>query len=212
MALLASVSLLGGVAWVAAGTTGAYFSDTHSGTITGTLGTIQVTPGGGTGADSTDFTFSNMLPGAAQTATVSYTNSGSSPEDVYIVFDNATALSALNNLGTYGELHLSANGTPLFDSANLNDRISTCGVLDPSGCWPLASQYRVASNLPAGATGTVSLKFNYTGKLKTQAPAGTGVFNAYPVSGQATTNATDGTGSGLPYQIVATQHGVTPGS
>lgn len=213
VALLATVTLLGGTAWIAAGTTGAYFSDTHSGTISGTLGSIRVTPSGGTGTDSTDFSFTNMLPGAPQTVTASYTNSGTSPEDVYIVFNNATALSALNNLGTYGEVHLSANGVHLFDSANLNDRVATCGTLEPSGCWPLASQYRVASNLGVGASGTVSFTFNYAGKLSTQPPVGTTAsWNVYPVSGQATTKAADGTGNGLPYEIVATQPGVTPGS
>jgi hypothetical protein len=213
VALLATASLLGGTAWIAAGTTGAYFSDTHDGTITGTIGSVRVTPSGGSGADSTDFLFSNLLPGTPQTVTVKYTNSGTSPEDVYIVFNNATALSALNNLGTYGEAHLAANGVQLFDSANLNDRVATCGTLDPSGCWPLAAQYRVATNLPVGATGNVSLTFNYAGKLVNQPPVGTTAnWNAYPVAGQAKTNAADGSGSGLPYQIVATQPGVTPGS
>ena len=38
LALVASVALLGGTAFVASGSTGAYFSDTHSGSITGTIG------------------------------------------------------------------------------------------------------------------------------------------------------------------------------
>jgi hypothetical protein len=209
VALVASVALLGGTAWLAAGATGAYFSDTHSGTISGTVGSIRVTPYGGSGVSGADISFSNMLPGAAQTATVDYQNTGLDPEDVYIVFNNATALSALNNLGTYGEAHLSANGTPLFDSANLNDNSTSCGPFSPSGCWPMRSQYLVASNVAPGATGSVSLTFNYASKLKSQGP---GVWNSYPVSGQFTTNASEGSGSGLPYEIVATQPGVTPGS
>lgn len=210
VALAASVSLLGGVAWIAAGTTGAYFSDTHSGTISGTIGSIRTAVSGGTGTDGTNFSFDNMLPGEPQTATVSYQNTGTNPEDVYIVFDNPTALSALNNLGTFGEAHLVANGSHLFDSANLNDRASTCGAFVPSGCWPLASQYKVASNVAPGQGGYVSLTFDYTGKLTTQAPEGTtAVFNSYPVPGQQ--NADGAPGSGLPYQIVATQVGITPG-
>jgi hypothetical protein len=205
-ALAVSVALLGGTAWLAAGATGAYFSDTHNGTISGTVGSIRVTPYGGAGSDGMDLAFTNLLPGVPQTISVSYKNTGANAEDVYIVFNNATALSALNNLGTYGEAHLSANGTPLFDSANLNDRISTCGTLSPSGCWPLASQYLVASSLAPGAAGTVSFTFNYASKLTTQGPA---VWNTYPVAGQATSDPGVG-GSGLPYEIVATQHGVTP--
>jgi hypothetical protein len=190
------------------GVTGAYFSDTHHGTISGTIGSIKVTPSGGTGTDGTDFTFSNLLPGVPQTATVAFQNTGSNNEDVWLVFDNATALSALNNLGTYGEVHVS-NGDPLFDSANLNDRVTTCGPLSPSGCWPLPRQIKVASNLAPSASGHVSFSFNYAGKLSDPAAEGA-PFNLYPVPGQYTVDPADGTGSGLPYEIVATQVGQTP--
>jgi hypothetical protein len=218
LALLATVALLGGTAWVATATTGAYFSDTHTGAISGTIGSIRVTPSGGTGGQSMDLQFSNMLPGVAQTVTVNYTNTGANTQDVWIVFNNATALSALNNLGHYGEASLSANGTALFHSTNLNDRVETCGPFSPSGCWPLKSQYKVASNLAPGASGTASFTFNYDG-VKTVTPPT--AFNVFPASTQGYTvthnkddqyvvNTADGHGSGLPYSIVATQHGVTP--
>jgi hypothetical protein len=211
--LVASVALLGGTALLASGATGAYFSDSKPGTISGTVGNVHVSTNGGFGATGSDLVFTNLLPGEAQTVSMNYTNTGSGAEDIYIVFPNATALSALNNLGTYGEAHLSANGTALFDSANLNDRVSTCGPLLPSGCWPLKPQYALVSNLPAGATGSVTFSFNYAGKLSAQAPAGAPapVWNSYPVTGQTTSNDADGSGSGLPYKIVATQHGITPG-
>lgn len=218
-ALVATVALLGGTAWIAAGTTGAYFSDTHGGSISGTVGSIKVTPYGGAGADGMDLSFTNMLPGVPQTATVHYKNTGANTQDVWIVFNNATALSALNNMGTYGEAHLSANGTALFDSANLNDRSGTCGAFSPilPGCWPLAKQYKVASNVAPGATGSVSFTFDLASKTISAAP----VFNVYPVSAlgyldtqnkndQNYVNPADGHGSGLPYEIVATQQGVTP--
>ena len=217
LALVATVALLGGTAWVAAGTTGAYFSDTHSGSINGTIGSIKVTPYGGGGSNGMDLSFTKMLPGELQTVTVNYQNTGANAEDVWIVFNNATALSALNNMGTYGEAHLSANGTALFDSANLNDRVGTCGVLSPSGCWPLAKQYKVAANVAPGATGSISFAFMLASKTVTPPLA----FNHYPVSAegwldthdsndQNYVNSADGSGYGLPYQIVATQHGVTP--
>lgn len=217
LALVATVAMLGGTAWIAAGTTGAYFSDTHNGSITGTIGSIKVTPYGGAGADGMNLSFTNMLPGVSQTAKVSYKNTGANAEDVWIVFDNATALSALNNMGTYGEAHLSANGTSLFDSANLNDRVGTCGTLSPSGCWPLAKQYLVAANVAPGAAGSISFSFNLAAKTVSAGP----VFNPYPVSTQGwlvTHNSADqnfvdpnvAPGNGLPYEIVATQHGVTP--
>jgi hypothetical protein len=214
LSIAASVALLGGTAFLASGATGAYFSDTHAGNIAGTIGNIHITPFGGSGADRTDLSFANLLPGEAQTVKLNYTNSGSAPEDVYIVFNNATALSALNNLGTYGEAHLSANGTALFDSVNLNDRSNSCGPFSPAGCWPLKPQYLIASNVAAGASGDVSFTFNYAGKLKGQAAAGAPapLWNSYPVIGQTNINTADGLGSGLPYQIVATQHGITPGN
>jgi hypothetical protein len=217
LALVATVALLGGTAWVASSTTGAYFSDTHTGSISGSIGSIQVTPSGGTGAEHMNLSFTNMLPGEPQTVTVKYKNTGANPQDVWIVFNNATALSALNNLGTYGEASLAANGTALFHSTNLNDRLGTCGAFSSTGCWPLAKQYKVASNLAPGASGDASFTFALAGKTVTP-PA---TFNHYPVStegyltshdtnDQNYVNAADGTGNGLPYSIVATQHGVTP--
>jgi hypothetical protein len=217
LALLATVALLGGTAWIAAGTTGAYFSDTHTGTINGSIGSIQVAANGSTGAALSDVSFKDMLPGVAQTVTINYKNTGKNVQDVWISFTNATALSALNNMGSYGEVHLSANGTALFDSANLNDRSGTCGAFSPSGCWPLAKQYKVASNLAPGTSGTVSFTFALAGKTVTPPVA----FNHYPASehsylvtgnkdDQNYINAADGTGNGLPFAIVATQVGQQP--
>ncbi|GAB3135388.1 hypothetical protein [Marisediminicola antarctica] len=217
-ALVASIALLGGAAFVASGTTGAYFSDTKQGVVTGSIGSIAVGTAGGSGAAGLDLAFSKMLPGEAQTVSANYRNTGNTAQDVYIVFNNATALSTFNNLGSYGEAHLSANGAALFDSVNLNDRAATCGTFAPTGCWPLKSQYLLASNVPVNGTGTVSLTFNYASKMK-GAPA---AFNSYPAStqqysdtlnssDQTTVKAADGAGTGLPYQIVATQLGVAPG-
>ena len=222
-AIVGTVGLLGATAFVASGQTGAYFSDTHAGSISGTIGSIRITPSGGT--ESTDgsfmdLAFSNMLPGDPQTVTVNYQNTGANTEDVYVVFPNATALSALNNLGSYGTVHLSSAGNgavgDVFDSANLNDDATTCpvgsySVQYPTPCEPLPKQLLIASGVNPGGTGSFSFSFNYASKLSTQAPLGTTAnWNAYPVAGQTTTNVADGTGNGLPYEIVATQPGVTP--
>jgi hypothetical protein len=210
-ALVGTIGLLIVFVVVATGGTGAYFSDSHSGTISGTIGSIRVTPSGGGGANNLDFAFTNLLPGEPQSATGQYTNTGANAEDVYIAFNNPTALSALNNLGTYGEVHVTANGNDLFDSANLNDNSTTCGPFSPSGCWPLPSELRLAQNVAPGGTGNFTFTFNYASKLKTQPPAGTTAnWNTYPVNGQFTVNSSDGSGSGLPYEIVATQPGQTP--
>jgi hypothetical protein len=225
-AIVGTVALLGGTAFVASGSTGAYFSDTHTGAISGTIGSIRITPSGGTiSTDGSfmDLAFSNMLPGDPQTVTVNYQNTGANAEDVYAVFPNATALSALNNLGSYGTLHLSSAGNgavgDVFDSANLNDNTTSCGpagstsVAHPIPCEPLPNQVLIASNVGPGGTGSFSFTFNYASKLSTQASLGTTAsWNAYPVAGQTTTNSADGSGNGLPYEIVATQTGITPGA
>src|SRR5665213_1713003 len=102
--LAVSVALLGGTALVASGQTGAYFSDSHAGAITGSIGSIAITP------DTNSLVFYNLLPGTSQTVTEHYQNTGSSPQDVWLTFDNPTALSALNNLGRYGSVVISSGG------------------------------------------------------------------------------------------------------
>jgi len=223
--IVGTVGLLGATAFVASGQTGAYFSDTHTGAIAGTIGSIRITPSGGT--ESTDgsfmdLSFNNMLPGDPQTVTVNYQNTGANAEDVYVVFPNATALSALNSLGSYGTVHLSSSGTgavgDVFDSANLNDNGTSCPVgstsqTHPIPCEPLPNKLLIASNVGPGVSGSFSFSFNYASKLSTQAPVGsTAYWNSYPQPGQITVNQADGDGNGLPYQIVATQPGVTPGA
>jgi hypothetical protein len=203
VALGATASLVG----FAATGTGAYFSDSSPGTISGSVGSIQVSVSGGNGSSSTDFHFDRLLPGTPQSAVIKYTNTGNSPEDVFLTFPNATALSALNNLGTFGSVQVNnASGEDVFDSTNLNDNSNTCGPFSHSGCNPLPNQLKVDSNLAPGQTDTATFEFGYASKLKLQFPT----FNTYPVPGQFTTISTDGTGDGLPFAIVATQVGQTP--
>jgi len=219
-ALTATVALLGGTAVIASGATGAYFTDTQPGTISGTIGCILVTASGGTssgqGTSGQNFAFSNLLPGTAQTITVHYQNTcPTNAEDVWVTFPNATALSALNNLGKYGTVHVSSAGTgavgDVFDSANLNDHLTPahCLTLDPSGCWPLPSQLKVASNVGPTASGTVTFSFMYASAMSTQPAPGTGVWNPYPQPDQFI-NPGPPAASGLPYAVVATQPGITP--
>ena len=178
--------------------------------------TILITPSGGTGPSSMNLTFNKLLPGAEQTVTVNYQNSGTSREDVYVVFPNATALSALNNLGQYGAVHLSSAGAgslgDVFDTTNLSDKLTTCGTFSPSGCWPLLAQYAVARNIEPMTKGSFSFSFEFASAYSKQAPAGTtALWNPFPVTGQTHVVASDGSGAGLPYEIVATQPGITPG-
>ncbi|MDH6236316.1 hypothetical protein [Cryobacterium sp. CG_9.6] len=196
------------------GATGAYFSDTKAGSVTGTVGSIKVTGSGGNGANGLDLQYSNLLPGETQTKTATYRNTGLNTQDVWVVFNNADALHALNDLGRYGEFHVAANGAALFDSANLSDDLDdpanpSCGTLAPTGCWPVPGMIKVASSLAPNTAGNVSFTFGYTPRLQGQSPAGGGVWNSYPVP-TVPVPAPTIVGNGLPYQIVATQVGQTP--
>ena len=196
--------------YLAIGNTNADFSDTHSGTITGTVGSIRLQTTGGSGADSMDFQWNNMLPDQWNSATITYENVGANVEDVLAKFDsNPTALSALNDLGHYGaaQVYGGADGsTLLFNSTNLSDH-SSCPVSPQTDCKPLPGTITLLSGLQPGATASFTVKFMYTSKLTQQAPAGTTVpFNAYPATdGQTTVRSQDGTGSGLPIQLVGMQ-------
>ncbi|HEY2480311.1 MAG TPA: hypothetical protein VGI17_16475 [Solirubrobacterales bacterium] len=210
-AIGASLLLTGALVVMATGATGAYFSDSKQGEITGSTGSIRVDTSGGSGANGLTFTAQNLLPGEPQTATVGIKNVGHNPQDVWVVFDNAAALHALNNLGRYGEVTLSNSGGVIFHSANLNDNLppasGTCGEFNPAGCWPLGTKYKVASNVSPGASSWFKFQFGYTtykggiGNSQEEMP-----FNSYPPEVEPG----EVEGSGLPYEVVATQVGVEP--
>ena len=92
--LAATMALIG----VAVVGTGAYFTDTKPGAITGNLGTVVVTTSG------QDINFANLMPGETQTQTVTVRNDGTGNEDIYLAFKNDNrAWSAVNDLGQYGK-------------------------------------------------------------------------------------------------------------
>jgi hypothetical protein len=196
---------LGSIAY-SASMTGSYFSDTQDGNISGTVGSIKVS------LESSTLAFNNLLPGDVQTVRDTYTNTGSSPQDVYLVFPNATALSALNDLGTYGEVHVTSNGTEVFASKNLNDHAScppgSTSTAYPFPCNALPGKVLLASHVAPHHSGNFSFGFGYASKLT---GSGGGVWNTYPDGdGQTTVKASDGSGSGLPFQVVAVQVGQQP--
>lgn len=199
VAIIGAGALSLGLAAVGASTTGAYLSDSVDGSIVGTIGTIKIT------STNSALAFDRLLPGTPQTVTATYTNTGNSPQDVWVVFNNPDALHAINDLGTYGEFHVSSFGVEKFASANLNDGLSTGCVSSPTGCWPVPRAVKLVDNLAPSASGNVSFTFGYAAKMKTMGTA----FNQYPVPSLANPTATPTT-SGLPYQLFAVQHGQTP--
>jgi hypothetical protein len=208
-ALGASLVVLAALVAMATGVTGAYFSEARQGGIDGSTGSIHVHTEGGNGENGLHFNFKNLLPGEPQTATVEFKNTGASPQDVWVVFNNAEALHALNNLGTYGEVTLSNSNGVFFHSTNLNDNqypaSGTCGEFNPSGCWPVMKQYKVASDVSPGAGSYFRFTFSYASKMSNPAQEGQ-PWNTYPP--EVEPSAIEG--NGLPYQIVATQVGQEP--
>jgi hypothetical protein len=220
-----------GLAVAASGVTSAYFSDTNSGTVSGTIGYVKVSTGGGTGTpDGLDLKFENLMPGEPQTVKFDYKNIGTGPQDIWITFPNNAALHALNNLGKFGYLKLTdSSAGVLFESSNLNDGRTippngddSCGTQGPTGglCWPLKPSYKIRTALPVGAEGTLSITFAYSSDLTLDSPPpldGTGLYggaqipwNIYPVPKTFGDDLIGGSGTGLPYNVVATQVGQTP--
>ena len=132
--------------------------------------TLELSAGGGTGADNLDFHFEDLLPGARRTATGTYRNIGGMAQDVWIMFPNADAPTDV-------EVHVTSNGTEIFSSPNL-------------GASVLPRVFKLADHLPPGAVGSFSISFGYNTQLSA--------------------NPTAPTATSLPYQVVATQPGITP--
>ncbi|TFD50075.1 hypothetical protein E3T46_12105 [Cryobacterium sp. Hh11] len=196
------------MALAALGPTGAYFTDTEQGNITGNLGSIEVT------SENTELAYTNLLPGEPQTVTADFKNTGTNNQDVWVVFNNVDALRAINNLGKYGNFTVKGSGTEVFSSTNLQDgewrATNSCGGFFEQanrGCWPLLEKYQLASNLAPQATGDVSFTFAYGAAMT----SGAGAWNQYPVQYHGGTEFPAAAGYGLPYQIVATQVGHAPG-
>lgn len=206
------------------GMTGAYFSDTNNGALAGTVGSIQVTTSGGSGADALNFAWENMLPGEVYEQTANFQNTGRNTQDIWLVFPNKTALSTLNSLGTYGAVKITSSDGAYFYSNNLNDHPADQAALDA-----VPQMVKLASNVTPTASGWMKFEFQYASKMRTQEPAW--VFNMYPVVtpgtpasagwpndgnqagyGQNFVDPADGSGTGLPFQIVATQPGIAPGA
>ena len=184
--LLVAVVLVAAMVAVAARATSAYFSDTkqRADHRHNRWTSASTTSGGAVGVgDGLNFFWDEMLPGVTYTAPMSVQNTSSSnSEDVWIVFPNLTALSALNSLGRFGAVTIDVNGAPVFHSNNLNDNLVrgnhiNLGVPDTTGALP--TQLKLASSLGPTASITVDFKFAYASALSAQEPGG--VFNQYPV-------------------------------
>ena len=118
------------------------------------------------------------FPGVVYTAPINVQNtSTSNSEDLWIHFNNLTALSALNQLGTYGAVTIDVGGTPVFQSAHLNDNTARGNTIGNGGALP--EWVQLATNVGPTASRAVTFKFAYASKMTQPEPGAK--FNHYPV-------------------------------
>lgn len=89
LTMSAALVVAGGLAFVAGGSTGAYFSDTHTANQTSTIARVAIND-----PTSTDAVFSNLLAGETQMRTFTVTNTGTVAADVYLKRGVVTGLPA----------------------------------------------------------------------------------------------------------------------
>jgi hypothetical protein len=214
-ALCASAALVG----FSVSGTGAYFSDSHSNSITGSTGQIKVT----VSPDGSSLNFANLLPGEYKDQSITYQAAGTGAEDIWLVFPTTGGPGGTNpseaftgspddghggGLGRYGHLAVSAPGGS-FTSYNLsNPRAgdpSVCSV-DANGHGGSNQQATTKADLVpyCGAPTAILLDSNLT---YGQSGTATITFGFAPLL----TGPQDAPNAMLAqYKIVATQQGVRP--
>jgi hypothetical protein len=217
---IAALGASGALIASATGATGAYFTDSHNGTIQAVSGHLTLDVSGNTALN-----FTGLMPGVDQTAEVNYhTDVSGGNEDVWLYFPDNQAYGqftgaknaewANGGLGRYGHFAVSdSNGGQAFQSYNLqnrpaNDTSTTdyCTVnangrggsaqkatseTDTPPYCGVPHYILLASNLATGTNGTITFTFGLTGKQTQQ-------------------NQAEFLPAAVQYQIVGTQHGVRP--
>lgn len=201
----------------ASGSTGAYFTDSHPGSLTASSGHLRLN------TDGTTMNFTGLIPGEDQQKTMTYSaTDGSANEDVWLVFDNTTQAygeftGAKNTdyqgytgggLGGYGHFKIVSNQGLGFESYNLQlatdgtgcpvdangDGGSSARATGPNNGSQSAPEcgvpaaIKIGSNIPVGFQGSATITFGITGKATGQ----------------------DGPWANVPFKVVATQVGVRP--
>lgn len=157
--------------------TGAYFTDSHPGQISGINGNVAVNVNGGVGAGQLNFDFSGILPGDTKTATMNVGNPTGNTEDVWLVFSNSNGMwSAVNDLGQYGKFTVGGYTYDNLNNKNTNAQPATpgqagtpitgsymsgsCSTVQRVPINYLPHAVKIAS-LASGATTTFDVTFQY---------------------------------------------------
>lgn len=216
-ALCASAAL---VATAATGT-GAYFSDSHTGNLSGTSGHLELS------TSDLNVSFTGLNPGEDKSTQIQYTPTGNSTtnEDVWIVFDTTSTAYGVftgsnhvsyggytgGGLGGYGHFKVLSNQGYGFESYNL--QVAAAGTtgcpIDPNGDGGSAQRATGPDNgsqsaPECGVPGAIKIGNNL-------APGQAGAVTVtFGLTGKATTQ--DHNEVNLPFTIVATQPGIAPGT
>lgn len=214
-------SLAAGAAMVGAAVTGtgAYFTDSKDGNLSASSGHLRLS------ADNTNLTFDSLMPGEDKTKNIEYDVAVTGKSDVWLMFDKNNLgylkwTGDKNNqawtdggMGRYGHVKIANSDGTLFESWNLqnlppNGTDPVCAVdanghgtgrpatsvADTPPLCGVPTAIKVADNLSDGAHGLLSITFGITGRWA----GGTGnVLMDFPVAG-------------VPFKVVATQHGIRP--
>jgi hypothetical protein len=213
----AALGVTGALVGVAASSTGAYFTDSHSGTVSASTGGVHVN------TSDLALNFTSLLPGEYKTNTVSYTAAGTGAEDIWLVLPSDGTAGAFNGLGgssaalgRYGHFAVTSPAGS-FTSYNLSTdptspSTASCGVdvnghggsnqeatstnnADNGSYVPycaVPNAILLDSNLTYGQSGSADITFGFTKLLKSAAQEDSALASV------------------AQFKIVATQHGIRP--
>jgi hypothetical protein len=235
---IAALGASAGLIASATGATGAYFTDTHSGTFQAVSGHLRLTVTGDLALSYTD-----LIPGQDQTKTIGFTTDSSSnvTEDIWVVFPTATPEQKLayaeftgakgefgygdGGLGRFGHVQIGAT-TGSYDRAFVSYNLANDPALGNSTSGNLSACYD--GNGRGGetqqATSPTDVTMGYCGVPKAILVA-TNLSNGasghvdvtFGLTGKQTQqdqtefmHSDHNTLMPVQYQIVATQHGVRP--
>jgi hypothetical protein len=214
---VAALAASAGLVATASGATGAYFTESKPGALNVSTGGVHLS------TSDLQLNFNGLLPGDLQDKTVTYTSTGSAPEDIWLVlptdgsadalFGTAGEASGAAALGRYGHFAISSPAGS-FTSYNL----ATAGTGTHSGptCTVDALGHGGSSQQAANRT-------DYTTPF---CPVPTAILLSGGLAPGATASATITFGftklmnnpaqedqplsTLAKFNVVATQHGVTP--
>lgn len=217
-ALCATATLVG----VSASSTGAYFTDSHTGEIDASSGHVRVNVNPADGK----LHFDNLLPGEYKTQTLDYTADGTGAEDIWLVFPTTGGPNGTNpseaftgrpddaaggGMGRYGHFAVSSTDGAHFTSYNLSanrldDSSAPCPT-DANGEGGSDQQATSKSDYSVPYCAAPTAILLASNKAAGQGGTATFTFGYTPlVTGPQDVPST----KVVSYLIVATQHGIRP--